>query len=276
MIGASRPPIFLKLGGSLITHKGQDSTLRTDLLNRVCGVIAQFILNQPDTRLVLGHGSGSFGHIPAKKFGTRDGVRTRAEWLGFAEVWYRAAALNRMVIQTLHQHGLAAVSFPPSAAVTAGGGEVATWDLTPLRTTLQAGLLPVVYGDVVVDHQIGGTILSTEDLFVHLARAFHPGRILIAGLEPGVWADYPACTRLLDVITPDYSENLSNNLHGAEVADVTGGMAGKVTQMLALVEEMPDLVVQIFTGMEPARLQEALEGSSVGTTIKSSRRQLPR
>jgi len=276
MNGASRPLIFLKLGGSLITHKGENFTLRTDLLDQVCRVIAQFSLEKPDTRLVLGHGSGSFGHIPAKEFGTRDGVHTQAEWLGFAEVWYRASALNRKVIETLHQHGLAAVSFPPSAAVTARKGEVAAWDLTPLRATIQAGLVPVVYGDVVIDHQLGGTILSTEDLFVHLARAFHPGRILIAGLEPGVWADYPACTRLLDVITPEDRENLSKYLHGAEVTDVTGGMAGKVAQMLTLVEEIPDLVVQIFTGMEPVRLQEALEGASVGTSIKSSQRQIPR
>jgi isopentenyl phosphate kinase len=53
-------------------------------------------------------------------------------------------------------------------------------------------------------------------------------------------------------------------------------MAGKVAQMLTLVEEIPDLVVQIFTGMEPVRLQEALEGVSVGTSIKSSQRQIPR
>ena len=187
-------------------------------------------------------------------------MRTQTEWLGFAEVRYRVAALNCMVIETLHQHGLAAVSFPPSACVTTRGGEVATWDLTPLRVSLQAGLLPVVYGDVVIDHQLGGTILSTEDLFVHLARAFPPWPDSDCRVRTRVWADYPACTRLFDVITPESSDHLSNNLYGAEETDVTGGMAGKVAQMLTLVEEMPDLVVQIFTGMEPAQLQEALEG----------------
>lgn len=54
---------------------------------------------------------------------------------------------------------------------------------------LANGILPVVYGDVVFDEVRGGTILSTEDLFQHLAHQLHPERVLLAGLEAGVWAD---------------------------------------------------------------------------------------
>ena len=74
MIGAYRPPIFLKLGGSLITHKGQDFTPRTDLLDQVCGVIAQFIVNHPDTRLVLGMDRGLLGTSPRKIWNTGRGA----------------------------------------------------------------------------------------------------------------------------------------------------------------------------------------------------------
>jgi len=68
---------------------------------------------------------------------------------------------------------------------------------------LEQGLVPVIYGDAVLDRERGGTILSTEDLFVALAARLKPRRILLAGREPGVWADYPHNTRLLEVITPE-------------------------------------------------------------------------
>jgi isopentenyl phosphate kinase len=44
---------------------------------------------------------------------------------------------------------------------------------------------------------LGGTILSTEDLFTYLAGLLHPEQILLAGNEPGVWADFPKNSRLL-------------------------------------------------------------------------------
>lgn len=47
------------------------------------------------THIVVGHGSGSFGHIPAAEHGTRDGVSGLAQWRGFCEVSDAASRLNR-------------------------------------------------------------------------------------------------------------------------------------------------------------------------------------
>ena len=149
--------------------------------------------------------------MPAQKYGTRQGVHTPAEWLGFVEVWREAVALNRLVMDALASAGIPAVAFPPSAAVIAAGGQVDTWDLSPLSAALEAGLLPVIYGDVVFDQALGGTILSTEDLFTHLVPRLRPTRILLAGLEAGVWADYPACTRLIPEITPSNFRSASHS-----------------------------------------------------------------
>ena len=80
-------------------------------------------------RLVLGHGSGSFGHTAARKHGTRQGVSSAEEWLGFAEVWKEARALNQMVVEALVDAGLPVIAFPPSAAVIARDGKVLRWDL---------------------------------------------------------------------------------------------------------------------------------------------------
>lgn len=257
---------FLKLGGSLITDKTRPHTPRLAVIARLAGEIASARLTS-SLPLVLGHGSGSFGHITARRYGTRQGVTTPPQWQGFLEVWQEASALNRLVMEGLQQAGLPAISFPPSAMVVARDGQVTAWDISPLQAALQAGLLPVIYGDVVFDTVRGGTILSTEDLFVHLAKEMHPKRLLLAGIEPGVWADFPACTRLIPMINPANLPEVDSALSGSAAADVTGGMKSKVHAMLALVEAMPGLVVSIFSGEAPGDVEKALTGEDLGTRI---------
>jgi len=261
---------FLKLGGSLITDKNKASTPRMEVIARLAEEIAAACTQNPNLRLIVGNGAGSFGHVPAKRYGTRQGVHTPEEWRGFAEVWREAAALNRLVTDALHAAGLPAIAFPPSAAVTSRDGQVVSWDLSPLHLALQAGLLPVVQGDVIFDTARGGTILSTEDLFQHLARALRPRRILLAGLEQGVWADFPACTRLVAEITPKNLPEVAPALSGSNATDVTGGMASKVQQSLALVQEIPGLEILIFSGEKAGLVKEALLGARVGTTLRGN------
>ncbi len=265
------PPLTLvKLGGSLITDKTRPHTPRPEVLARLAEEIASARRIQPDLRLLLGHGSGSFGHVPAQKYGTRQGVHTPAEWLGFVEVWRQAAALNRLVMTALYAADIPAISFPPSASVIATGGQVASWDLSSLTAALDAGLLPVIYGDVVFDYILGGTILSTEDLFTHLVPLLRPARILLAGLEAGVWADYPACTRLIPEITPANYPQLAAVLGGSHATDVTGGMASKVRQALDWVQAVPGLEVCIFSAVSPGSLQAALLDAPLGTIIRNT------
>lgn len=259
---------FLKLGGSLITDKTRPRTPRLESVARLASEIAAALAADPALALILGHGSGSFGHVTGKRYGTRQGVYSSEGWRGFAEVWYDASALNRLVMDALHAAGLSAVALPPIASVIAHDGQVAAWDLAPVKAALQAGLLPVIFGDVVFDTTRGGTILSTEDLFAHLARQLRPARLLLAGIEAGVWADYPACTHLIAEITPANLDKVAPALGGSAATDVTGGMADKVQQGLTLARTIPGLEVLIFSGETPGRVQEALLGVKVGTVIR--------
>jgi isopentenyl phosphate kinase len=262
------PLYFLKLGGSLITDKTRPLTARLAVLTRLVEEIAAARVEKPDLRLLVGHGAGSFGHISAREYGTRLGVHTPVNWLGFAQVWREANALNRLVLDALIRVGLPAVTLAPSAGVTAQDGQVAVWNLDPLRSALEHGLLPVVHGDVIFDCQRGGTILSTEDLFAHLARQLCPQRLLLAGSEEGVWADFPARTRLIEVVTPGNLDQVAPSLGGSGAIDVTGGMASKVQEMLALAQAIPGLQVLIFSGEKPDNLRQALLGTNLGTVIR--------
>ena len=273
--------VFLKLGGSLITDKTQPYTPLLDVMDDIAIQVKTAIKTNPDLRLIIGHGAGSFGHVPASEYRTRDGLPPMATpllhrerdkdednyWKGFSEVWYQASALNRHVMQALHKMDVRAMALPPSASVIASDGKVSVWETTAIRMSLSSGIVPVIFGDVVFDEVRGGTILSTEDLFMHLARALNPERILLAGLEPAVWADFPARKTKLEKITPHTFHAISMGVGKSEGTDVTGGMESKVKQMLNLVKDTPELSVQIFSGKELGNVVRVLSGEVVGTLI---------
>jgi isopentenyl phosphate kinase len=264
--------VFLKLGGSLITDKSQPYVPRLDKIDELCSQIARFIyasngIDAPQTQLLLGHGSGSFGHTAARKHGTRLGIQGQEGWRGFAEVHLQASALNHYVMEALHKAGVSALPFPPSASLLTREHEVLTWDVTPIQRALSASLLPVIYGDVVFDESLGGTIFSTEDLFEHLAMELRPSRILLAGLEAGVWEAFPARNKIVDKISPETYKDIKSGVGRATGADVTGGMQSKVEQMLRLVERIPGLEAVIFSAEPVGALFRSLNGESLGTKI---------
>lgn len=274
--------VFLKLGGSLITDKTQPYTPLLDVMDDLALQIATTLHTQPNLRLVIGHGAGSFGHVAASEYKTRDGYpqasplihRERDEtednyWRGFSEVWYQASSLNRYVMARLHKTGVRAIALPPSSSVIASDGQVTVWETTPIRMALAAHIVPVIFGDVVFDEIRGGTILSTEALFAYLVRALSPERILLAGLEDAVWEDFPARTRKIERITPQSFEQIKHRVGKSAAADVTGGMEAKVSEMLDLVKQNPELKIQIFSGTEPGNVARAMMGDLLGTEISS-------
>jgi isopentenyl phosphate kinase len=256
--------VFLKLGGSLITDKTAEAVARPRVIRRLAKEVRTALGKKPGLRLVLGHGSGSFGHVVASRHGTRKGVRGPEAWQGYAEVADAAGQLNRIVTAAFVKEGVPVLSLPPSALALCDKGVLNEFDLAPMTTALKAGLVPLVYGDVAFDEALGGTIVSTEEVFACLAEELSPTRILLVGDVPGVFGQASA-SRVVPVITPATFEKIRPALLGSRGADVTGGMAAKVTRMLALVVQHPRLTVHIFSGKTPGLLQRALVSPDVCT-----------
>lgn len=257
--------VFVKLGGSLITDKLREATARPALIRQLADELRQARLAQPELQVVLGHGSGSFGHWEAQRYHTREGVTNAEGWLGFARVGAAAARLNRLVTDTFLHAGVPVVSLPPSTAAITDGGAVVSYALEPLHHALRAGLIPLVFGDVVFDRSRGGSILSTEDVFVHLAQHLQPQHIILLGNAPGVQDQQG---RVIAEITPTNYAEIEPYLGGSGGVDVTGGMRDKVQQMLRLVTAVPGLHVWILSGRRPGALFEALtETPTEGTHL---------
>ncbi len=261
--------VFLKLGGSLITDKTRPHTPRPEVLARLMAEIAAARAARPALALVLGHGSGSFGHVEGQKYGTRAGVRTPAEWRGFAEVQWAANQLNRLVVDAARAAGLPVVNCPPSASAVCRDGRLESLALAPLAAALARGLIPLVQGDVAVDEARGGTIVSTEDVFGYLAPRLRPARVLLAGIEAGVLDRWPDGDIIPEISAGASSPSPLHNVGGSHAADVTGGMAAKVRETLALTAGVAGCEALIFSGAAPDLVRRALVGAAVpGTRLR--------
>lgn len=262
--------VFLKLGGSLITDKRSAEAPRTSVIQEMAGEIASALRQDPNLRLVVGHGSGSFGHVYGSRYGTRDGVFTPEQWYGFAATGDAAARLNRIVVAELLAAGVPAWSVQPGVALRCEDGRVLAGPGETVALALARGLTPVVFGDVALDSVRGGTIASTEEIFEQLARELRPDRLILAGEVDGIYtADplrHPDAQRIAR-ITPATLAEIADGLGGSHGVDVTGGMRAKVEQSLQLVGSFPGLEVVVCSGLRAGSLLAALAGQPVGTLI---------
>lgn len=251
--------VFLKWGGSLITAKRRPYTARPQRLRALAQALQQARVARPGLQVVLGHGSGSFGHTAALAY------REHRPHQGLVEVRCAAARLHARVMAALAEAGVPALSFPPAAFLTAQNGVVEHAFLVPMTMALLRGYVPVLYGDAVLDRTQGWSILSTEALFAALVPWLRPRRLLLAGEEAGVWRDFPRRRTLFPRITPEMWPEVERHLSGSQAPDVTGGMRAKVRAMLHLVEQW-DVEVWIFDGRDPQRVIRALLGEPIEGT----------
>jgi isopentenyl phosphate kinase len=255
---------LIKLGGSLITDKLTPSAFREEAAESVAVQIARHVSEHPQSQLIAGHGSGSFGHVVARRYNTKNGVGTPAEWRGFTKVAAAAAELNALMIHVFQRHGLPAMRFQPSATAVSRRGEIISMELAPLKAALRNGILPVVYGDVCFDTELGGTITSTETIFMYLAAVLPVERIFLLGEVDGV---YDQAGSVISRITPSNLAAVEQALGGSAGVDVTGGMESKVRDMVALAQAKTGLQIRIFNGKTPDLLLETLAGRAEPGTL---------
>lgn len=259
---------LIKLGGSLITDKLVESSYRESVVQQVADELQSALKASPDIKIILGHGSGSFGHFAASRYNTINGVHSAEEWRGFAEVALAAADLNHRVAHTLWNAGIPVWRVQPSASAISEHGVLTALTTATIAQAIERGLLPLVYGDVAFDLARGGTIISTETIFFFLAEHLPVDRILLLGEVPGA---YDHNRQVIPHITPQNIDRVASALGGSGGVDVTGGMATKVRDMLTLTRNNPGLSIRIMDGRQPGLLtQTLLRQASPGTLLSST------
>ena len=245
--------IILKLGGSIITEKGSGDAgvVREIVLHE----IAKTLKNFSDNPLLLIHGAGSCGHPQARQYNIQGGVSKKNK-KGIFETHHAVSALNEQVVSMLRMEGIEAVSIHPFDGMVASNGELSDYCLTNLQLMVDLGIIPVLHGDVVMDTVKGACIVSGDQLVRILAQHLGMKRI-------GLATDVPGLLDADGLVVRELRRSTAHTIRigGSGSIDVTGGMQGKISELLRLADM--GIESDIF---HISRLQEFLNRADHGGT----------
>ncbi len=252
---------IVKLGGSLITDKSQAYVFKPEIVRSLAKELGRII-----SPLILIHGSGSFGHVSAAKYGGARGYKSRQ---GIAKVSRDAMEINRLVMDVLIEQGVPAVSVRPGGMILASEGEQVKHRFEIIEEILNQRLVPVLYGDVIWDTEWKSTIFSGEKISADLikfllSQGWKISKVIHVGNTDGV---YDQNGDTIPLITADKFESIKEFIEDVQYADVTGGMNHKIEESLA----MSKLGIQtyIIDGNRESELTDVLEKNETkGTVIR--------
>ncbi len=252
---------LVKLGGSVITQKDQPMAFRPRVVQRLARELAPFV----GEGLILVHGAGSFGHVRAAEYDLANGLRDKGQEMGAAIVQRDVRNLNLRVIDALLKVCIPAVSVPTGSFLELEDGLMAHFDAAPFQRAHARGLVPVTFGDVLMDTERGVSIASGDLLMASLAAVFRPDLSVFVTKVDGVFEGDPSDpnARLLRTISPKDAQ-VADTSAGEGVADVTGSMGGKLAEAFQVAANSKD--TWIIGGGRPGRLRALMEGRRIKVT----------
>lgn len=262
-------PIILKLGGSAITDKVDEAQPKTDIINRLAEEIKRADLDN----LIVVHGGGSFGHPTAAKYGIKDGYKQDpTQKFGFAETHHMMTVLNGLVMDAMILHELPALSIAPSNCFVTENGKIKFFDDTVMKQVVKLTYTPVMYGDVVFDEKMGFTVLSGDQLVAYLAIKYNAQKIVIGTDTDGLFDCDPKTNpnaKPFKKLNLKELKDLQPKFGKAQGTDVTGGMAGKIAELIPAVEA--GVHVTVTGATKGLSIYRALTDQSVlGTEIEKA------
>ena len=230
--------IILKIGGSILTNKNAVSEVDTKSLKRIASEIKSSLDNS-FKELIIVHGAGSFGHPPAKKYkiGEKfDQSEYPQKRIGFCETQNAVKKLNMYICEAFIEEGLPVVAIPASSFMRATNKRITDGNLDSFKRYLEKGFIPVIYGDVVLDDELEICVISGDQLIQYLAKNLNPDMVVLGTDVDGVYNKNPKTHD--DAIFFDKFSSLDDldTLEGTTNVDVTGGMVGKIKELLYLAD----------------------------------------
>ncbi len=256
--------VILKIGGSVITDKSKELDARTDVMNRLAEEIKQANVQS----LTIVHGGGSFGHPTAEKYALKEGFKGENQRLGYAETHHLMTVLNGLFMDALVWHNIPAVSITPSSCIITENGRIKSFEDASLKMLLEMGFLPVLYGDAVLDTKLGFTILSGDQQISAIATRLDAQHIIIGVDVDGLYDGDPKIEKkatMFNRLTLQELRKLQNKIGKPSAYDVTGGMFGKIAELIPAIEH--GIPVTIVNAAKPSNIYKALKGETVEGTL---------
>ncbi len=249
--------VLVKLGGSLITNKAKENSVRENKIEELLGEITRAKANDPHLQIILGHGHGSVGHVVLKKYELALG-RVEEKRKGIAETLERVTFLNNLFIKKSLQSNLLAVSMRLAAFSTLTN-KTQEQVIATIETLLDQDFLPITCGDIIFINEDEYAVWSTEKVFSYLVSVFEKSqrykieRTIHVTQKPGFLDSNGSTIKNITKKTWDLQKK---HLFQTNGIDATGGMKHKVEESLSMTEN--GISSLIISGEEQGNLYNAL------------------
>ena len=261
--------IILKIGGSILTKKDSvESEIDEGNLKRIASEIKSSIDNSKKD-LDIVHGAGSFGHPPAKKYKIGEPF-SKEEYpekrIGFAKTQNAVKKLNMLICDALIKEDLPVVAIPASSFITTTNKRVSEGNLDRFNKFLEKGYIPIIYGDVVLDNELEMAVISGDQIIQYLAINLKADQVILGTDVDGVYNKNPKTHE--DAVFFERFSSLDDldTLEGTTNVDVTGGMVGKIKELLYLADlgiESKIINADIENNVYKALENEELKGTII-------------
>lgn len=224
----------IKIGGSAISDKTKDMVFREDIIDGLAEDISK--LNK---RIILVHGVGNAGHPPVLKYEIHKGYKNPEQLQGLVIAQNRVNKARYMIAEALRKYNVPGFLFYPSSFIESKRGRIVNLFKAAIQKYFQLGAVPVLSGDVVVDQDMGFSVLSGDQIVTRLAMEFNADRIIYGIDVDGLYSAPPAKdpnAKHIPEIKLNELKMMFEKVGEARGIDVSGGMKGKVKEII-LAEE---------------------------------------
>src|SRR3989344_653755 len=259
---------IVKIGCSVITYKAKSGTptLRKKVLVQLARELS-FYSGFKKEKIILVHGTGSFGHLLAKKYQLGNLQEKQKDKLGVALTRQSVQKLNSSLADIFLESGCPLFPLPPASLIRQKNGRIEFFDAEVIELLLTLGFIPVLHGDVVVDKNSQFSICSGDQIVSYLSNLFLAERAFFLTDVDGVFPYDPKQNPQAKVIKEIKRKKLPAiiaGIHNKSSFDVTNSMKGKLSEIADIKCD-----VDIFNGLIKGNFLKALKGKRVGTRIIS-------
>lgn len=248
------PLYILKIGGSIATFKNRaGASVRTKLLKSIARAL-KHAQQKKNFDLILVHGAGSVGHQIAHRYHLKEGTgNNKTKWHAALQTRVMTQKLNSAIAEIFISEGLRVVPTQTASLVIQKDGAITSFEAETTSEALKQNCIPLLYGDMVFDVNLGMSICSGDALAPYLAKKFRAQKILFATDVDGIFDKDPyefKNAKLIENINiKEIGKKQDIELKGSHNLDVTGGLAGKIKK----ITQKHDTALQsieIFNGLE--------------------------
>ncbi|MFX1256557.1 MAG: isopentenyl phosphate kinase [Promethearchaeota archaeon] len=267
-MNSKKEVILLKLGGSLLTDKNQPFSIRKDVVK---SAVQQVI--DANVKLILIHGGGSFGHPLAKRYNITKGLDNSIpdQILGLTQTHQSMNKFNSYLINLFLEKKYPTLSIQSSSIFIRDSSQIVTNSINVIETALDLNILPILYGDIILDKDGSFSIISGEQIIFKLCenlKKYNVSKVIFTMETDGLFVTKNNKEKgylLLKECTCDELD-LLNLADMGQKTDVTGGIQGKLNFIKKICKYK--IPVQLINGLHKGYILKSLRNQELnGTNI---------